>query len=102
MPEDQTPVQTERPAGIVEVHPDLVIYEKCDRCHLFIDVNHARIGQSGQPIPGIAEYVHLTSGVDDRDDDLDGSHEAVPSGRLATLLTWKTYGPLAMRERFTT
>jgi hypothetical protein len=69
-----------------------VLYEKCDGCHLFIEPNDEG--------PEFAQYVHLHRG-NDADETLDQSHQAAPSGRKANLLTWKTYGPLAMRERFT-
>lgn len=77
-----------------------VLYEKCLYCHLFVDENPAF--QEGVLIGGmtIATHVHLHRG-DDADEALDGSHEPTPSGRRANLLTWKTYGPVAMRERFT-
>lgn len=71
------------------------LYEKCRDCHLFVEPNDAK--QS--PDDGLAEYIHLHRG-DDADEEL-ASHEAMPSGRKANLLAWKTYGPLAMRERFT-
>lgn len=80
--------------GIVTVNEDLVLYEKCLKCHLFIDVNDATSEDES-----LAPYVHLHRG-DDVDTALDESHEPEPSGRLANLLTWKTYGPEAMRERF--
>lgn len=70
----------------------VALYEKCDHCHLFVEPNES----SGD---GIAEYVHLHRG-NEVDTALDETHEAQPSGRFANLLTWRTYGPLAMRERF--
>ena len=45
------------------------------------------------------QYEHHHRG-DDVDEALVESHRAMPSGRKANLLAWKTYGPLAMRERF--
>ena len=74
--------------------------EKCAECHLFIEENSARLDLDGQPIPGIAEYVHLHRG-DDADSAIDESHEAKPSGLMATLNTWKVLGPAEMRARFT-
>lgn len=71
------------------------LYEKCRHCHLFVEPNPAF-----EDLPGLAEYIHLHRG-DEVDERLDEDHEAAPSGRKANLLTWQTYGPLAMRERFT-
>jgi hypothetical protein len=68
------------------------LYQKCLRCHLFIEANDA-------DEPGLAEFVHLHRG-DEADEQIDASHEPEPSGMLATLETWKVYGPEAMRERF--
>ncbi len=70
------------------------LYEKCRDCHLFVEPNEA----SGE---GIAPYVHLHRG-DEADEALDGSHEPEPSGMIATLTAWQTYGPPEMRERFDT
>lgn len=72
-----------------------VFYEKCLHCHLFIEPN-----PSYEDDEGLAQYIHNHRG-DAMDEKLDETHEAEPSGRIANLLTWKTYGPLAMRERFT-
>jgi hypothetical protein len=68
--------------------------EKCSLCHLFVERNFAHIEGDG-----LAEYVHRHRG-DDADDALDMSHEPRPSGMIATLRTWRTYGPDLMRERF--
>jgi hypothetical protein len=71
-----------------------VLYEKCRDCHLFVFPNAVE----GDP-EDVAKYVHGHRG-DDVDEALNETHEAMPSGRKANLLAWKTYGPLAMRERF--
>lgn len=96
-----------------------LLYEKCDHCHLFVgpDDNCSSTGDGctcgwrssleGDAyseayvahLPAAQYYVHFHRG-DAADTTLDESHQAVPSGRKANLLTWKTYGPLAMRERF--
>ena len=67
---------------------DDTYYEKCLHCHLFVMLNDE----------GLA-YEHLHRD-DEADTALDESHEAQPSGQIATLLTWKIHGPTAMRERF--
>lgn len=66
--------------------------EKCKHCHLFIEPNL----DAG---PGIAEYMHLHRG-DEADEALDADHEPEPSGMIATLATWREYGPREMRARF--
>lgn len=68
------------------------LYEKCARCHLFIEENYA-----GE---GCAPYVHLHRG-DEADEALDSTHDAVPSGQRATIDEWKRVGPPAMLARFT-
>jgi len=73
------------------------LYEKCLHCHLFVEPNYSWAAGAAE---GLAPYVHSHRG-DDMDERLDADHEPAPSGRKANLLTWKTYGPLAMRERFT-
>ena len=107
----------------------VTLYEKCDGCHLFVEPVEcsstgigctcgctAKSHLSRKVGPYTDEeareftaayldhdpeaYFHLHRG-DDADDRLDASHAATPSGRKANLLTWKTYGPLPMRERFT-
>ena len=72
-----------------------ILYEKCLHCHLFISEN-----PSHEEGDDLAPYIHDHRG-DHMDETLDATHDAEPSGRRANLLTWKTYGPLAMRERFT-
>lgn len=68
-------------------------YEKCLHCHLFIELNT----EAGE---GIAPYLHMHRD-DEADRLIDESHEAAPSGMIATLYAWKAYGPLEMRQRFT-
>ena len=70
------------------------LYEKCSFCHLFVELNE-------DSDPDIAGFIHLTRG-DDADDLIESTHDAQPSGMRATLDTWKTYGPIEMRERFYT
>lgn len=67
------------------------MYEKCLHCHLFVEPN----GEG----PEFAEYIHLHRG-DDADERIDESHEAKPSGFIASLDAWKVFGPSMMRERF--
>ena len=81
--------------AIRQARPEIVppadqLYEKCDGCHFFIEPD---------AYAHDSPWVHLTRGTEV--DDLMTCDEARPSGRKANLLTWKTYGPLAMRERFT-
>lgn len=73
------------------------LYEKCQHCHLFVEVNAA---YSPLDVPVVAQFVHSSRG-DTADERLE-DHEAEPSGLLATLPTWMVYGPSAMRERFVT
>jgi hypothetical protein len=68
--------------------PDQPLYEKCAGCHLFIE-----------PMNEVL-YDHLHRG-DDADEAIIATHEAKPSGMVATLTTWRAHGPAAMRERFT-
>lgn len=71
------------------------LHEKCVHCHLFVEANDDDDVENGA-----AEYVHLSRGdaADERFED----HEAGPSGLIATLDTWRIFGPSAMRERFVT
>lgn len=71
-----------------------VLYQKCRDCHLFVEPNDVDVED------GIAPYVHLHRG-DDADEAIEESHQAQPSGLLATLDVWKQFGPPAMRVRFT-
>lgn len=75
------------------------LYEKCAGCHLFIQEN-SEYGGINYNRDDIAEHVHLHRGTPE-DEDLDGSHEARPSGQKATLAVWKQFGPQEMRQRFT-
>lgn len=75
---------------------DVVLYEKCADCHLFIDDNNAYTDD----VPNIARWIHLSRG-DEADEAIEGTHDAAPSGMLATLSAWRAYGPEAMRARFT-
>ena len=71
------------------------LYEKCLHCHLFIEPNEA------YPAHGrVAPFIHLSRGneADERFED----HEPEQSGLVATLDTWRIFGPSAMRERFVT
>jgi hypothetical protein len=71
------------------------LFEVCMHCHLFVEDAH--------PFPAHPEqsvFFHLHSDSE-ADRKLDESHEATPSGMFATLVTWRTFGPRAMRERFT-
>ena len=106
------------------------IYEKCRDCHLFVSPTDDLCSSNGDSctcgwLPSASvristpfteaqseaytqEYLNHTPLTyehhqrgDDADIALDESHQATPSGRKANLLAWKTYGPLAMRERFT-
>ena len=73
---------------------DVTLYQKCKDCHLFVEKNGDH-----RPGNGLAEYLHLHR--DDAADRLiDESHEARPSGLIATLDTWKACGPMEMRQRF--
>lgn len=83
-------------AGLL--HPEVLydFVEKCKHCHLFIEGN-ASFEDSTPELP-IARYVHLSRG-DDADEALE-NHEAEPSGMIATLKTWRAYGPREMRARF--
>lgn len=81
----------------------LHLIEKCKHCHLFIEPNTAReIAETDDPAYAmqLAEYVHLHRG-DDADEAIENTHEAKASGLIATLATWKEFGPAAMRYRFT-
>lgn len=71
-----------------------LLYEKCRHCHLFVGENDAYV-----PGRGIARLIHLVSD-EGLDEWLDASHEPEGSGMLATLDTWRVFGPSAMRERF--
>ena len=78
------------------------LYEKCAHCHLFVEVNTFASGGDGDgrtPLEPIAGYDHLHRG-DDADEEVISTHEATPSGLVANLATWKTFGPLEMRQRF--
>lgn len=70
------------------------IYEKCKNCHLFIGEN-----PSYGDTEGLARWVHLHRG-DNPDETLDETHQAEPSGLIATIEVWKKFGPPAMRARF--
>lgn len=72
------------------------LYEKCQHCPLFVEVNEAWHGQ-----PGVARFAHSSRG-DAADERIESTHDAEPSGLLATLPTWMVYGPSEMRERFVT
>jgi hypothetical protein len=76
-------------------HPFIHTVEKCAHCHLFVESNDAVSVEQG-----FAEYIHLSRG-DEADEAIEGTHEAKPSGLIATLDTWKQFGPLEMRKRFT-
>src|SRR4051794_33022429 len=69
------------------------LYEKCGLCPLFIFENSA-YGDA----ENLAEYIHSARGdaADERYED----HDATPSGFIATLNTWRVFGPSEMRERF--
>lgn len=71
------------------------LVEKCMHCHLFVEAN-----DDDDVEQGAADYVHLTRG--DEADERFEDHEAKPSGLIATLDTWRIFGPSAMRERFIT
>lgn len=75
------------------------LYEKCAECHLFVEPNNAFDGQWPEDMGGIAPYVHLARG-DEIDEPIDESHDAKPSGEVATLRTWMRHGPAPMRDRF--
>jgi hypothetical protein len=77
------------------------LYEKCADCHLFVEPNDVEAHwELGARESDIAPYIHLHRG-DEADEAIDESHEATPSGMKANLATWKAYGPLAMKRRFT-
>ncbi|MFF3017090.1 hypothetical protein [Streptomyces sp. NPDC057939] len=76
--------------------PTEVLYERCAKCHLFIEENGSAADDDLA-----APYVHLDRG-DEADEAVTGSHDASPSGERATLAYWRQHGPEAMRERFTT
>lgn len=72
------------------------LYEKCAHCHLFVEPNLAAEDRASFPI---AAYVHLARG-DEIDEPIDESHDAEPSGEIATLKAWMRHGPAPMRDRF--
>ena len=80
-------------ANRASVTTDESLYERCAHCHLFVEDNQPEADW-------VAPYAHLHRG-DDADEAIDASHQATPSGMVATLATWRTYGPEAMRARFT-
>jgi hypothetical protein len=79
-------------AGIVTIGK-VTLYEKCAHCDLFIEVND-------DADEFVAAYVHLMNDSRPGDVETDESHEASPSGQLATLSVWEAYGPDGMRARF--
>lgn len=108
--------------------PHVGLAEKCAECHLFIEANldygttcivcgveldadDNEIGndtsrksicdQTGEYAAHsrYAEYIHLHRG-DDADEAIEATHEAKPSGMLATHETWLRFGPPAMRARY--
>lgn len=80
--------------------PDLA--EKCKHCHLFIEENASLTGMTPEAAREfrVAEFLHLYRG-DDADEKIEGTHDAEPSGMIATLSVWREFGPLEMRMRFT-
>lgn len=56
-----------------------VLYEMCARCWHFVEPNDAE----PNPYFTIAAFVHLDDGTKEHD------HDAVPSGRMATLDEWQ-------------
>jgi hypothetical protein len=68
--------------------------EKCKHCHLFIEPN-----EYDPEYPDLARYIHLTRG-DDADEEIDGDHNAEPSGEIHTIDWWLDNGPTMMRLRF--
>lgn len=64
----------------------MILYEKCAYCALFVEDDNG-------------QYHHLSRG-DDADDAIEASHDATPSGLIATLATWRTIGPPDVRARF--
>lgn len=71
------------------------LYEKCQHCHLFIEENHV---EPGNP-HGLALYIHLHRG-DEADEAIIETHDAEPSGQIATIEAWKQFGPVEMLKRF--
>ncbi|THA53254.1 hypothetical protein [Streptomyces sp. A1136] len=71
-----------------------VVYEKCAKCHFFIEETNA-----SDVADGCAPYIHLDRG-DAADEAITGSHDAEPSGERATLAHWQERGPEEMRKRF--
>lgn len=79
---------------------DIVLHEKCQHCHLFIEENLQPGDEPGHPsIDGLAAYIHHERG-DEADELITSNHDAEPSGEIATLEVWRRYGPLDMRLRF--
>lgn len=72
------------------------MYEKCAHCHLFIEANDDAVEY---PEMGFAAFVHLHSGSV-ADEELDGSHDAAPSGVIMSLDDWRVQGPAPMLARF--
>jgi hypothetical protein len=69
-------------------------YEKCKHCHLFIEDNY-----DGEEDEDIAPYLHLSRG-DAADALIEETHNAWPSGEVASLAWWQDNGPAEMRARF--
>lgn len=78
------------------------LYEKCKHCHLFIEDNSPGNNPADMAANGgdIADWVHLNRG-DEADEAIEETHNAEPSGLIATLNVWKKFGPPAMIARFT-
>jgi hypothetical protein len=69
-------------------------YEKCKFCHLFIEEN-----DDHEEDPDLASHLHLSRG-DAADALIEETHNATPSGHIATLDWWKINGPTEMQARF--
>lgn len=76
------------------------MYTKCAHCHLFVEENYSAYSSDGTVHTEYAAYVHLHRG-DAADEELDGTHDAEPSGESHPLDYWRVHGPDAMRARFT-
>lgn len=74
---------------------DAPLYEKCQHCHLFVEENHV---EPGNPLD-LALHIHMHRG-DEADEEIIATHDAEPSGQIATIETWKEFGPTAMLKRF--
>lgn len=86
-------IEQHTPRAGMRVVDGVVLYERCFSCHLFIADNHPEDERATTYI-----HVHRGSALDEA---LDATHEAQPSGMLATLTAWRAMGVSAVRARLT-